>query len=381
MANNVTLKLTNYGLNNVISKGAEKTFKYFSFSDMNEIYHVTTKPNLEDIMNITGSKTLFTARKSCNDSVPTAAQVIPPSESTLTKTEQRWVVNYYKENCGAQDYLKTNLDVTVNLHEYFYWLEGVAQNTAYTESLETSLRLIQGTYLNKQEQNFVDKSWKNIESTNNFSASYEFVTEQDKKNYAAFNSKWVTFEGTNRRQIDKSFDRFYTSLLFGFGVNAQSGLYLEGHNSFLTFQPPQFGYVVNGTTNFLPLNKLVSPDNYDEIRPATIIGSDNKRDLYYLNEPKKYLTNDLNGFMGQAIWGFKNVNGKSLVEGMIDKAKNHIEFYFEETSFDKWELPISLRLKLSNTGGLKLVGGNVKFNFVYEPNATILGYNNILIVK
>jgi hypothetical protein len=381
MANNVTLKLTNYGLNNVIARGAEKSFKYFSFSDMNEIYHVTTKPNLEDIMNITGSKTLFTARKSCNDSVPTAVQVVPPSEDTLNKIEQRWVVNYYKKDCGTEDYLKTNLDITINLHEYFYWLEGVAQNSGYTESLETSLRLIQGAYLTKQEQNFVDKSWKNVDTTNKFNSTYEFVTEQDIKNYASFNSKWVTFDGTTRRQIDKSFERFYTSLLFGFGVNAQNGNYLEGNNAFLTFHPPQFGYVVNGKTNFLPLNKINSPDNYKEIRPAVILGSDNKRDLYYLESPKKYITDDLNGFMGQAIWGYKNVDGKTLIEGMIDKAKNHIEFYFEETSFDKWELPINLRLKLASTGGLKVVGGNVSFNFVYEPNATIVGYNNILIVK
>ena len=85
--------------------------------------------------------------------------------------------------------------------------------------------------------------------------------------------------------------------------------------------------------------------------------------------------------MGQAIWGYINSRNQTLIEGMIEKAKNHIEFYFEETSFDKWELPINLKLRIPDTGGLKLVGGNIKYNFVYEPNATILGYDNILVIN
>lgn len=379
MANDIKLKLTNYGLRRLMTNGAEQTFKYCTLSDMNEIYYVTPNPELSDIMNITGSKNLFTARKSCIDAVPTVAQVTPPQEETILKTEQRWVVNYYKQKCGGTDYEKTNLDITVNLHEYFDWLEGVV-TSGYSESLVTSLQLIQGINLIKQEQNFVDKTWENIDTTNKFSASYTFVSDEDRKNYLKFNSKYVEFEGDRRKQVDKSFDRFYTSLLLGFGSNIEGSYYLEGHNSIITFQPPQFGYVVNGKTNFITMNKLTDPKKYKEIRPAVILGS-GVDDLYYLKDSKRYVTKDVNGFMGQAIWGYVNNKGQSLIKGMIEKAKNHIEFYFKETSFDKWELPINLRLQVTDTGGLKLVGGNIKYNFVYEPSATILGYNNILIIK
>ena len=379
MANDIKLKLTNYGLKRLMANGAEQAFKYFTLSDMNEIYYVTADPDLEDIMNITGSKNLFTARKSCIDAVPTMAQVTTPPTEDITKTEQRWVVNFYNRNCGVFDYEKTNLDITINLHEYFDWLEGVV-DSGYTENLQTSLKLIQGVNLMKQEQNFIDKSWENIDITNRFAASYTFISEEDRKNYLKFNSKDVVFENQIRKQIDNSFNRFYTSLLLGFGVNIEGNYYLEGHNSHLTFQPPQFGYVVNGTTNFITLDKLTDPSKYKRIKPAVILGP-GADELYYLKDPKKYKTKDMNGFMGQAIWGYINNKGESLIKGMIEKAKNHIEFYFKEVSFDKWELPINVRLQVSDTGGLKLVGGNIKYNFIYDNNATILGYNNILIIK
>jgi len=381
MANNVSLKLTNYGLRRVMTNGAEQSFKYFSLSDMNELYYVTTDPNLEDIMNITGSKNLFTARKSCTDAIPTEAQVTPPPMSEMVKTAQRWVVNFYKQNCGVNDYTKSNLTMTVNLHEYFAWLTDVALYSGYSENLETSLRLIQGVYLVKQEQDFISNTWSNIDTTNSFVTSYEFVGEEDRKNYLNFNSKQVSFTNGVRTQLDKSFDRFYTSLLFGFGANIEGNSYLEGHNSFVTFNPPQYGYVVNGLTNFIPFNKMGAPSSYKEIRPAVLLGSNGSNDVYYLKEPKSYKSIDLNAFMSQAIWGYQNLNGQSLILGMIEKAKNHIEFYFKETSFDKWEMPMNFRLKLNNTGDLPVVGGNISLNFVYEPNATLLGYNNILIIN
>ena len=380
MANKVNLTMTNYGLNKIMSNGAEQTFKYFSLSDMNEIYYVTSNPNLSDIMNITGSKSLFTARKSCNDSTSTSAQINPPSNTNILKTAQRWVVNYYKNNCGVNDYTQSNLDLTINLHEYFNWLSGTT-TSAYTENLMTSLQLIQGLYLVKQEQNFVDKTWSNIDTTSRFVASYEFINEQDKNNYLKLGSKHINYRGDQREQIDKSFDRFYTSLLLGFGSNIEGSNYLEGHNSYMTFGSPQFGYVVNGRTNFIPLNKMGDPKNYKQIRPAVIIGSTTIRDLYYLKEPSQFKTTDLNKFMGQAIWGYVNSENQPLILGMIEKAKNNIEFYFKETSFNRWELPINLRLKLGNTENLEIIGGNIKYNFVYEPNATLSGYNNIITVN
>jgi hypothetical protein len=169
-------------------------------------------------------------------------------------------------------------------------------------------------------------------------------------------------------------------MLMGFGTNIEGNTYLEGHNSFVTFNPPQFGYVVNGLTNFIPFNKMIDPKSYKEIRPAVYLGS-NTSDVYYLNEPISYKTNDLNKFMAQAIWGYKNQAGQSLIIGMIEKAKNHVEFYFKETSFNKWESPINLKLLVNDPENLPIIGGKISYNFVYEPSATIFGYNNILIVN
>ncbi len=382
MANSVNLKLTNHGLRKIMTNGAKESFAYFSLGDMNELYQVSTEPNLSEIMNVSGSKTLFTARKSCIDSVPTQAQMIEPPIESVTKTAQRWVINFYKQNCGSQDYNKSNLSMSVNLHEYFAWLIDVANNSAYTESLETSINLIQGIYLIKQEQNFVSNIWSNVSTTNNFSLNFRFKSSDDRDNYLKLNSKYVSYNEIGQKtQIDNSFDRFYTSLLFGFGNNIEGGRYLEGHNAFLTFQPPQFGYVVNGKTNFIPLNKMTDPDKYETITPAVILDS-NKSGLYYLTTPLSYPTQDINGFMSQAIWGYKNSNGQSLIEGMIAKAKNHIEFYFKETSVDKWELPINANLLVtSNQGDLPVIGGSLSINFVYDLNATLSGYNNILIIN
>ena len=375
--NNVSLKLTNYGLNKVMSNGANTTFKYFSLSDMNEIYYVSEKPNLSDIMNITGSKNLFTARKSCNDAIPTKAEVSPPTNEQMLKTEERWVTHFFKSNCGTGDYDETNLDLTINLHEYFGWLESVSSGTGYTESLETSLKLIEGVYLVKQQQNFVDKSWSNIDTTSRFVTSYEFLTEEDKNNYVNFGSKYINKTNQGVTQVDKSFDRFYSTLLLGFGNNIEGGRYLEGHNSYLTFAAPQFGYVVNGTTNFITMENMASTDSYKEIRPAVILGK-NPNDLYYLKEPSTFKTTDINGFMGQAIWGYCNKNGLPLIDGMINKTKNHIEFYFKETSFNKWESNINLRLIFGENTDLNVVGGNIRYYFVYDANATLSGYNNII---
>jgi len=86
MANNINLKLTNYGLRKIMTKGAKESFVYFSLGDINELYQVSTEPNLSNTMNISGSKTLFTARKSCTDAVPTEAQIIEPAMESITKT-------------------------------------------------------------------------------------------------------------------------------------------------------------------------------------------------------------------------------------------------------------------------------------------------------
>jgi hypothetical protein len=271
--------------------------------------------------------------------------------------------------------------MTINLHEYFDWLTDIATNSAYTESLETSLKIIQGIYLIKQEQNFVSNAWSNLLTTNNFSLNFMFKSSEDKDNYLKLNSKYVSYNNNSlKTQIDNSFDRFYTSLLFGFGVNIEGSRYLEGHNAFLTFQPPQFGYVVNGKTNFIPLTKMGDVSRYETITPAVILDS-SKTGVYYLTEPSRFITQDINGFMAQAIWGYKNSTGQSLIEGMIAKAKNHIEFYFKETTTNKWELPINSQLVVtSNSENLPVIGGNLSLNFVYDLNATISGYNNILIV-
>jgi len=378
--NNVSLKLTNYGLNKVMGSGANTTFKYFSLSDMNEIYYIDQKPNLSDIMNITGSKNLFTARKSCNDAVPTVAQVSPPTNEEVLRTEERWVTNFYKTNCETGDYDKTNLDLTINLHEYFSWLETVSGESGYTESLQTSLKLIEGVYLIKQKQNFVDKTWSNVDTTNRFVTSYEFLTEEDKNNYLKFNSKYIISEGNKLKQVDKSFDRFYSTLLLGFGNNVEGGRYLEGHNSYVTFAPPQFGYVVNGTTNFITLGDMKSTDSYKEIRPAVILGKNNN-DLYYLKEPSSFKTTDINGFMGQAIWGYCNNKGLPLINGLINKTKNHIEFYFKETSFNKWESNINLKMVFGGNNDVDIIGGNIRYNFVYDKTATIIGYDNIIVIN
>jgi len=377
MANNINLKITNYGLQKVMQRGAEKSFKYFSLSDMNEIYHVTTDPNLSDIMNMTGSKTLFTVRKSCNDAVPTVAQVTEPTDTMLNETSQRWLVNFYKKDCGSNDFDKSNLTATINLHEYFNWLSGLTYS-AYSETTNTSLDIFEGVSLIKQEQDFVTNVWSNIDTTNDFALAYEFMSDQDKNNYLSFNSKNINYRGVQRYQVDKSFDRFYTSLLFGFGNNISGSKYLQGHNSYLTFNAPQFGFVVNGTTNFINLKQLEDTTKYKEIRPAVMLGP-NTTDIYYLTESNSFRTTDRNGFMGPAIWGYKNNDGQALIIGMIEKAKNHIEFFFKETSFDKWELPINMRVRIQSK--LKIVGGNIKYNFVYEPGATMLGYNNIIILE
>jgi hypothetical protein len=119
---------------------------------------------------------------------------------------------------------------------------------------------------------------------------------------------------------------------------------------------------------------------YETITPAVILDS-SKTGVYYLTEPSRFITQDINGFMAQAIWGYKNSTGQSLIEGMIAKAKNHIEFYFKETTTNKWELPINSQLVVtSNSENLPVIGGNLSLNFVYDLNATISGYNNILIV-
>jgi hypothetical protein len=125
---------------------------------------------------------------------------------------------------------------------------------------------------------------------------------------------------------------------------------------------------------------MIDPKSYKEIRPAVYLGS-NTSDVYYLNEPISYKTNDLNKFMAQAIWGYQNQSGQSLIIGMIEKAKNHVEFYFKETSFNKWELPLNLNLLVNDPENLPIIGGKISYNFVYEPNTTLLGYNNILIVN
>ena len=107
----------------------------------------------------------------------------------------------------------------------------------------------------------------------------------------------------------------------------------------------------------------------------------NGTDLYYLKEPSSFKTTDINGFMGQAIWGYCNNKGLPLINGLINKTKNHIEFYFKETSFNKWESNINLRMVFGDNKDMNVLGGNIRYNFVYDKTATISGYDNIIIIN
>jgi hypothetical protein len=65
----------------------------------------------------------------------------------------------------------------------------------------------------------------------------------------------------------------------------------------------------------------------------------------------------------------------------MNHKKTHIEFYFKETSFNKWENDINLKMVFGQNNDLNVLGGNIKYNFVYDSSASLLGYNNIIIIK
>ena len=85
--------------------------------------------------------------------------------------------------------------------------------------------------------------------------------------------------------------------------------------------------------------------------------------------------------MGQAIWGYCNNKGLPLINGLMNKTKNHIEFYFKETSFNKWESNINLKMVFGGDNDMNIIGGNIRYNFVYDKTATISGYDNIIVIN
>jgi hypothetical protein len=380
MATTFTLKLTDYGTENLIQKGAKSSFVYFSLGDMNTRYDVTA-PNtyLSDLMNITGSRVPYTLRKSCQDAIPTVADVTPPSDDQINEQYEQIKYEFYKTDCGDGDFSKQNLNIEVNLHEWFAYLEGLV-GSDYSQDTEVSLTIFQGISSILERKNVVDDTWERVNNTENFVSWFDFVSDVDRENYLKMVSKYVESVKGEYRQVDNSFDRFYSPLVTGFARSFMGNNYLEGRPYILSLHPPHMGYVVNGTTNFVNISNMRNADSYDTITPAARI-NDTVNGIYYLNELRSYKTTDVNGFIASAIWGYKNRLNESLIEGLITLMKNNIEYNYIESEFGVYELPINMRLKTS-LNKMNFVGGNLNMKFIYDTNVTPTGlYDNIITVK
>lgn len=377
MATQFTLKLTEDGVRNLMTNGAEKTFKFFTIGDMNTRYDVTAQNTyITELMNITGSKLPFTMRKSCGDAIMTAAEVHPKTPEETERSSQQIKYSFYKEECSTGDFSKQNLDVTVNLHEWFAYLEGLV-SVDYSQNTPSSLTIFEGIDSVVEKLDIVNNLWYRVDSTEKFTSWFDFVSSVDRENYLKLSSRYILESKGTYTQVDKSFDRFYSPLVFGFGSRIVGNNYIEGSPMTLTLHPPHFGYVVDGNTTFVELNDLQEPSKYKSITPAVKINN-NVNGIYYLKEIKDYRTTDINGFSASMIWGYTNRVGQSLVSGLIELLKNSIEFNYNETSLGVYELPVSLKLNTNLVGG-KIVGGRLNIVFKYDTNVTPTGlYNDIV---
>ena len=168
--------------------------------------------------------------------------------------------------------------------------------------------------------------------------------------------------------VDNSSIRFGSPFFLSFSTYSVGGTPINNTAGRFSLVPNEFGYWVDGTT-FLNTATVESSDltAYKTIQPAAIVGNN----TYYLNEIGAYPTKA--GFVGYATKMINtNGNGDTLLTGLINQAKLFMKTYaIYDSVNDIYTLPINMSTIATNSEINYItnkVGGNVKLNFIYNPN-------------
>ena len=381
---NLETALTPFGYKTLISKGLEKEIIYYNINDNYHNYVVSAKENL--VPAVVGSHNTITMSH-CAFADYDGVFPTKPDPTEIENVISRVQYSFVNEECSYGDFNQPNLNINVNINSWLYELSNLTYNfnmqgltidlwdyvTATIQTLNLSTKNYDNVkYLTNLGLNWVPKT--------NSTAGKMTIKEQgipktksmmgfDLNNLLKISPKYVNFkEGSKREMVDNSSIRFGSPFFLSFSTYSVGGTPINNTAGRFSLVPNEFGYWVDGTT-FLNTATVESSDltAYKTIQPAAIVGNN----TYYLNEIGAYPTKA--GFVGYATKMINtNGNGDTLLTGLINQAKLFMKTYaIYDSVNDIYTLPINMSTIATNSEINYItnkVGGNVKLNFIYNPN-------------
>ena len=390
----VQFSLTKYGEQLLLKQGASNTIVKYSVMDDGQRYDVTATPNLQDTFG-GGLRTLVTPIPTCR--MATTESVSKQKPTTLQNKQDKMQLSWEVEKSDCSNpYTALNPNIKVHLKRWFNYLTSKLGVENYNYNDRINLTIFDNVKAIKSELNSSNYTYEQVSTFNSENISYMLDTPKSCENYLNFNAYLIKIKSGIKSLQDNTNRKDASPFLLAFDSEQNQQGY--GDILKLAMTPISAGYVVKladskDLTYYRADFKSISfienmtedeiNKKYKSIRPAFITSNDGSNDSVF------YLT-DLNGTYAEGVdvlptyaYGFKNSNGKALLQGLIEKAENLIQRQFTEIAINQYQQTIGLRIANEVVGGDKYskentVGGNIKITLDWTSTDVIDDYDQII---
>ncbi len=388
----VQLSLTELGNKLLIQQGAAKTFKKFTVTDDGYRYDITETVDLTDKLQ-GGLRTLVTTAP-----VSEYATTKNISKTNLTAEELRqtnmkleWEVSLTD---GTQNYSARNPKIHVNLKRWFNYLTSLIGEENYNYNNKMVLNLFDNISAITTELDPSTFTYVKKQTTNTLDIAYKLDTTTSTNNYSKLNAYLMTIKDGQKILQDNTQERFPSPFILAF--DTEENVEGTGDTLKLTMTPITWGYVVKSvddmTTTFYKsdfvsitsLESMKADDinkKYRIILPACITSYKNSNDtLFYLTDVNGSYTNSYD-VLSTYTYRFKNSEGKTLIQSLIEKAQNFIQTNFIEVTPGVYQNKMGLKINNNRLNGFtypeqQVVGGNIEVILEWDTSDVTVPTNN-----
>jgi len=369
MAATLQTALTPLGWQTLIRSGLEDEIVFYKIDDYTHNYLVTEGEVI--VPPVVGSHSVITTSE-CAFANYSGVYATKPVREEVKNVLSKVQYSFINEDCSYGDFDVPNLTLNIYVDRWLQQLASATYSFNMTESLSTDLwDYVTATV---KTLNLTTKTYTDVSYITNMGINYRFKTDFDRQNFEKLSPVVVTIEqGNQKKVVDKSNIKFGSPFGVLFSTYPVNGFNTVGTAGRFIMKPNKFGYWVN-KSSFLTTTEVETSDlsRFTTVNPAAIVGSN----IYYLPSNTTYQTK--NGLIGYAMHMVNvNGNGETMLTGLINQAKLFFKYYGIFDSLNNYyTLPINMEVMGTNQEINYItnkIGGNIKLNFIYNPNNTTTG--------
>jgi hypothetical protein len=390
----VQLTLTPAAIRSILERGYGQTFTHFSASDMKQAYDVTASVNLESQFP-GGSRTIVTDQKVCRNANDKPLTKVTPSDKELSDSTKQLQWKIENSDCDVV-YTGSNAKITVNLRTYINYLLNSIGTDNYNYNSSAQVTLIDNISATQLQFEPSTYTYDAVDTVTGLDIKYTFDSKESARNYTNSNAYYMSVNSGTKSLVNNTNQQKFWSpfILAATTPENQPG---RGYEWKLGITPISYGYV--GILSDDRRTEFKKSDYYtvsqiesmspDELRkkfrtflPAAITDNRNSNEsLYIFGDFTGTYAGGVDNLQTMA-YRFTNLNGKTLLEGITDKAINHILGTFTESEgIYTREINLAINNKEANGYSYKsnqINGGNIDIILRYDSTETSTSYYDIV---